>query len=164
MAAAFLTIKPSSSSSSASLIVAHNAKASRPATPKLRVSLCYFPLLRRHRSIQLRYPEEHRALAAVEGEAAVAEKDGINDYSYDYDQLTRNDDVPATQLTNPSNARPCELYVCNLPRSSDIPQLVDMFKSFGNVLSVEVPLFPFLFFFFSFIWSYIVFLLEYFDE
>ncbi|XP_073011427.1 28 kDa ribonucleoprotein, chloroplastic-like [Typha latifolia] len=34
--------------------------------------------------------------------------------------------------------RPCELYVCNLPRSCDIPQLLDLFKSFGMVISVEV--------------------------
>ncbi|WCJ22510.1 RNA-binding (RRM/RBD/RNP motifs) family protein [Euphorbia peplus] len=34
--------------------------------------------------------------------------------------------------------RPCELYVCNLPRSCDIPELVEMFKPFGTVLSVEV--------------------------
>lgn len=35
-------------------------------------------------------------------------------------------------------AKPCELYVCNLPRSSDIADLVEMFKPFGSVLSVEV--------------------------
>ncbi|CAI0424975.1 unnamed protein product [Linum tenue] len=34
--------------------------------------------------------------------------------------------------------RPCELYVCNLPRSCDIPQLVEIFKSYGTVVSVEV--------------------------
>ncbi|KAJ4914567.1 RNA-binding (RRM/RBD/RNP motifs) family protein [Raphanus sativus] len=34
--------------------------------------------------------------------------------------------------------RPCELYVCNIPRSYDITQLLDMFQSFGTVISVEV--------------------------
>ncbi|KAL0700493.1 hypothetical protein Bca4012_056615 [Brassica carinata] len=34
--------------------------------------------------------------------------------------------------------RPCELYVCNIPRSHDIPQLLDMFQPFGTVISVEV--------------------------
>lgn len=34
--------------------------------------------------------------------------------------------------------RPCEIYVCNLPRSCDLPELVEMFKPFGTVLSVEV--------------------------
>ncbi|KAJ6940627.1 hypothetical protein NC651_006687 [Populus alba x Populus x berolinensis] len=33
--------------------------------------------------------------------------------------------------------KPCELYVCNLSRCSDIADLVEMFKSFGSVLSVE---------------------------
>ncbi|CAL1379557.1 unnamed protein product [Linum trigynum] len=34
--------------------------------------------------------------------------------------------------------RPCELYVCNLPRRCDIPQLVEIFKPYGTVVSVEV--------------------------
>ncbi|CAN8310940.1 unnamed protein product [Cochlearia groenlandica] len=34
--------------------------------------------------------------------------------------------------------RPCELYVCNIPRSHDIAQLLDMFQPFGTVISVEV--------------------------
>lgn len=37
-----------------------------------------------------------------------------------------------------TRARPCELYVCNLPRSCDIPQLLDLFKPYGTVISVEV--------------------------
>lgn len=35
-------------------------------------------------------------------------------------------------------ARPCELYVCNLPRNCDIAELVEMFKPFGTVLAAEV--------------------------
>ncbi|KAL1220692.1 RNA-binding protein CP31B [Cardamine amara subsp. amara] len=34
--------------------------------------------------------------------------------------------------------RPCELYVCNIPKSYDIAQLLEMFQPFGTVLSVEV--------------------------
>ncbi|XP_010556629.1 PREDICTED: 31 kDa ribonucleoprotein, chloroplastic-like [Tarenaya hassleriana] len=34
--------------------------------------------------------------------------------------------------------RPCELYVCNLPRSYDIPQLLEMFQPYGTVISIEV--------------------------
>lgn len=34
--------------------------------------------------------------------------------------------------------RPCELYVCNLPRSFDIAQLLELFKPYGTVQSVEV--------------------------
>lgn len=33
---------------------------------------------------------------------------------------------------------PCELYVCNIPRSYDIAQLLDMFQPIGTVISVEV--------------------------
>ena len=43
-------------------------------------------------------------------------------------------------------ARPCELYVCNLPRSCDIAELVEMFKPYGTVLAAEVDtIFCFLF-------------------
>ncbi|WOK92925.1 29 kDa ribonucleoprotein A, chloroplastic isoform X1 [Canna indica] len=34
--------------------------------------------------------------------------------------------------------RPCELYVCNLPRSCGISQLLDLFQPYGSVFSVEV--------------------------
>ncbi|ONK67902.1 uncharacterized protein A4U43_C05F4980 [Asparagus officinalis] len=34
-------------------------------------------------------------------------------------------------------AKPCELYVCNLPRSCDISELLDLFKPYGSVHSVE---------------------------
>ncbi|CAN1855582.1 28 kDa ribonucleoprotein, chloroplastic [Linum perenne] len=33
--------------------------------------------------------------------------------------------------------RPCEVYVCNLPRSWDIPQLVELFQGFGTVVAVR---------------------------
>ncbi|XP_020591696.1 31 kDa ribonucleoprotein, chloroplastic-like [Phalaenopsis equestris] len=35
-------------------------------------------------------------------------------------------------------ARPCELYVCNLPRIYEISNLLELFKHYGTVLSVEV--------------------------
>ncbi|KAJ4954466.1 hypothetical protein NE237_011249 [Protea cynaroides] len=34
--------------------------------------------------------------------------------------------------------RPCQLYVCNLPRNCDIADLLDMFKPYGTVQLVEV--------------------------
>lgn len=34
--------------------------------------------------------------------------------------------------------RPCELYICNLPRSYDISHLLELFKPYGNVHSVEI--------------------------
>ncbi|PKA58302.1 33 kDa ribonucleoprotein, chloroplastic [Apostasia shenzhenica] len=37
-----------------------------------------------------------------------------------------------------SRARPCELYVCNLPRDYGISQLLELFKPHGTVHSVEV--------------------------
>lgn len=37
-----------------------------------------------------------------------------------------------------TSSRPCELYVCNLPRSCDIAELLDIFNPFGTVLAVEI--------------------------
>ncbi|XP_034709871.1 29 kDa ribonucleoprotein A, chloroplastic isoform X2 [Vitis riparia] len=37
-----------------------------------------------------------------------------------------------------SSVRPCELYVCNLPRSCGISELLSMFKPHGTVQSIEV--------------------------
>lgn len=34
--------------------------------------------------------------------------------------------------------RPCELYICNLPRNYDISHLLELFKTYGTVHSVEV--------------------------
>jgi hypothetical protein len=39
-----------------------------------------------------------------------------------------------------TQTRPCELYVCNLPTSCGIAELLEMLKPFGTVLSVEVRL------------------------
>lgn len=37
-----------------------------------------------------------------------------------------------------ARAGACELYACNLPRSCDISQLLDLFKPYGTLLSVEI--------------------------
>ncbi|XP_022959557.1 28 kDa ribonucleoprotein, chloroplastic [Cucurbita moschata] len=58
--------------------------------------------------------------------AEVIEEDGVKS----------EDSVSNQEVKN--LARPCELYVCNLPRSCDIAELVEMFKPFGTVLAAEV--------------------------
>ncbi|KAF3439785.1 hypothetical protein FNV43_RR18063 [Rhamnella rubrinervis] len=136
MAATCLSLRPLSSSS---FIATHNTRASPSMSkPHVHVSL-YSPLLRR--SIQLRYSPNRTAristaMAVVDGEAVVADKERMDDYHYDHDYLSRHDDNRPAQWKNQST--PCELYVCNLPRSCDIPDLMDMFKPFGTVISVEI--------------------------
>jgi len=44
----------------------------------------------------------------------------------------------------------CEVYVCNLPRSCDAAYLLDMFRPYGTILSVEVTLLASLRFFLQF--------------
>ncbi|KAK4268939.1 hypothetical protein QN277_022163 [Acacia crassicarpa] len=73
-----------------------------------------------------------RVLAVVDEETALAE-DITGEKSVD----AENDDV--FHEREPSKVgRPCELYVCNLPRSCDSTQLYDLFKPYGFVLSAEV--------------------------
>ncbi|EFH65645.1 predicted protein [Arabidopsis lyrata subsp. lyrata] len=49
-----------------------------------------------------------------------------------------NGDSVVSEAEPVKKPRPCELYVCNIPRSYDIAQLLDMFQPFGTVISVEV--------------------------
>ena len=83
-------------------------------------------------------------MAIVDGEAVLAEEEGLDDdYNHSSEYYTRNDDVSTREWKNKSG--PCELYVCNLPRSCDIPDLMEMFKPFGTIFSVEVKIFFFFF-------------------
>ncbi|XP_049936852.1 60S ribosomal protein L18a-1-like [Nymphaea colorata] len=38
----------------------------------------------------------------------------------------------------PRESRPFKLYVCNLPESTDVAELSELFKPYGSVLSVEI--------------------------
>ncbi|KAE7999285.1 hypothetical protein FH972_003733 [Carpinus fangiana] len=64
-----------------------------------------------------------------EAEAVVAKGSNGN---VDYE----NDDVLEQEWKK--QTRPCELYVCNLPTSCGIVELLEMLKPFGTVLSVEI--------------------------
>jgi hypothetical protein len=66
-----------------------------------------------------------------EAEAVVAKGSNGN---VDYE----NDDVLEQEWKK--QTKPCELYVCNLPTSCGIVELLEMLKPFGTVLSVEVRL------------------------
>ncbi|XP_042480696.1 28 kDa ribonucleoprotein, chloroplastic [Macadamia integrifolia] len=68
-----------------------------------------------------------RVLAVVDEEAMAAATPVMEEDSRD------------SSSTDPKvRVRPCQLYVCNLPKSCDIPDLLDMFKPYGTVQSVEV--------------------------
>lgn len=65
------------------------------------------------------------------------EEEDLGDNGYSYEFYDGGDDVVSDPETK-RLPRPCELYVCNLPRSYDIPELAQMFKPFGTVFSIEV--------------------------
>eukprot|EP00268_Persea_americana_P046556 TRINITY_DN48020_c0_g1_i1.p1 TRINITY_DN48020_c0_g1~~TRINITY_DN48020_c0_g1_i1.p1 ORF type:complete len:276 (+),score=48.71 TRINITY_DN48020_c0_g1_i1:117-944(+) len=59
--------------------------------------------------------------------------------------LLREDPASTAEFSEKENgddpslrAVPCELYVCNIPRSSDISELFVIFQRFGTVRSVEI--------------------------
>lgn len=113
-----------------------------PPTPTKRFDFTSLPTL-----INFQYPKlsscwsrSHLAgfrsvFAVVDEEAVVVVEDEI----HGKDNVGGNEVDENISGEEPKNrARPCELYVCNLPRSFDIPELVEMFKPFGTVISVEV--------------------------
>lgn len=65
------------------------------------------------------------------------EEEDLGDNGYSYEFYDGGDDVVSDPETK-RLPRPCELYVCNLPRSYDIPELAQMFKPFGTVFSIEI--------------------------
>ncbi|KAJ6955655.1 hypothetical protein NC652_006923 [Populus alba x Populus x berolinensis] len=100
----------------------HYLRQSNFSTPKL--CCCLF----RSNSLHLTSRKGLTVLAVEDKEPEIAEE--INNVSQE------NGDFESEKQT-----KPCELYLCNLPRCSDIADLVEMFKSFGSVLSVEVCIF-----------------------
>lgn len=87
--------------------------------------------------------EQVVGLVAEEEEEEQVGEDGYEE-QYEYER-PHNDDVSGEGLEMEKQNRrpkPCELYVCNLPRSSDIPDLMEMFKPHGTVFSVEISRSP----------------------
>ncbi|KAM5555787.1 28 kDa ribonucleoprotein, chloroplastic [Rosa sericea] len=93
------------------------------------------------------------ALAVVEHEQAVSlvaeeEEQGVDDNGYEeqHEHERHSADVSGEEGLEMEKQnrqpRPCELYVCNLPRSSDIEDLMEMFKPHGTVFSVEISRSP----------------------
>ncbi|THU55395.1 hypothetical protein C4D60_Mb11t06100 [Musa balbisiana] len=99
------------------------------ASVPLSVSDCHHPL-----SPLTPLPSFHRAkkALAVDGAEENAAVTTVVDEKLD----DGADDGVPEEVKAPVR-RPCELYVCNLPRSCDIPQLLDLFKPYGTVHSVE---------------------------
>ncbi|KAL9435346.1 hypothetical protein AB3S75_021594 [Citrus x aurantiifolia] len=115
-------------------------KITPPATPK-RFGFTSLPILinfqypKRSSCWSRSHPAGFRSVLAVVDEEALVVEDEINGK----DNVGGNEVDDDSSVEEPRNrARPCELYVCNLPRSFDISELLEMFKPFGTVLSVEV--------------------------
>lgn len=72
--------------------------------------------------------------------AAVVEKEKdtcLGDLDYAEDEKAIFGSIGAAEEPK-RRARPCELYVCNLPRSYGISHMIHLFKPYGTVLAVEV--------------------------
>ncbi|KAM7276532.1 hypothetical protein ACFE04_018398 [Oxalis oulophora] len=107
--------------------------------PKRTVSFhnnynCFFPTLTSCR-VRVLLPS---AVLNDESIMVSEEMEGSNNYD-DYRQIDyedQNDDVLGGQMVK--QPKPCEVYVCNLSRSVEIPDLLEMFRPFGTILSVEI--------------------------
>lgn len=118
-------------------------KVTPPTTPK-RFDFTSLPTLTNFQYPKLSscwsrpHPAGFRSVFAVVDEEAVVVEDEIHGKdNVGGDEV--DDDISVEEPKN--RARPCELYVCNLPRSFDITELLEMFKPFGTVISAEVSLF-----------------------
>ncbi|XXG77546.1 hypothetical protein AAC387_Pa08g1681 [Persea americana] len=69
-----------------------------------------------------------KTLAVVEEEAAI---------SAEHIEAQSNEEGNGGPTQKPK-VTPCELYICNIPRSCDISELFEVFKPYGTVQSVEV--------------------------
>ncbi|KAM6583768.1 hypothetical protein CsatB_010770 [Cannabis sativa] len=111
-----------------------NTKAAALLPAKRVVSWLSPPLFR---PCQLPHPKMP-IFAVVDGEAVAVEvpveEEGLDDNS-DEDH-NQNDGVSTRQWNN--RLLPCKLYVCNIPRSYDIPDLMNLFKPFGTIFSIEI--------------------------
>ncbi|KAK3194519.1 hypothetical protein Dsin_025829 [Dipteronia sinensis] len=131
-------------SSSSSLFPNDKTKITAPTLPKRFVSFSSSLLNFRYpklSSLSLRLslsnPARPCTVLAVVDEEAVVVGDEINGEDVAEEKENIKDDVVLAEETK-KKAKPCELYVCNLPRSWDISELLETFKPFGTVISVEV--------------------------
>ncbi|OAY63205.1 33 kDa ribonucleoprotein, chloroplastic [Ananas comosus] len=79
---------------------------------------------------------EEKVLTLAEEEEEDEEEEEEEDD--DDDEEKAEEDGAAAAGKFRLQVRPCELYACNLPRSTDISQLLDLFNRYGTVISVEV--------------------------
>lgn len=70
----------------------------------------------------------------------------------------RNDDVLEDEEEREKRlGKACEVYVCNLPRSCDAAYLLDMFRPYGTILSIEVTFFSNFNFFCVYIFVFLIY-------
>ncbi|RZR89537.1 hypothetical protein BHM03_00017285 [Ensete ventricosum] len=136
-----------SSSSSSLRLPSFHLLASVPVS----VSHCHHPLSplaplpsfhRAKKALAVDGAEENAAVTTVVDEKL---EDGADDAVDEKLEDGADDGVP--EEVNAPVRRPCELYVCNLPRSCDISKLLDLFKPYGTVHSVEVLALNFVYWF-----------------
>lgn len=135
MAASCFATPLSSSSSRSSSNAIPKCKTLIPSFSHLKASTTSFHLsfLSRHcvaQRLQIKVSSSSE-LSVLEEEKVVEEEEEVE---VDGETGEETEAEPVVM----KKPRPCELYVCNIPRSYDIAQLLEMFQPFGTVISVEV--------------------------
>ncbi|CAN6876516.1 unnamed protein product [Brassica oleracea var. botrytis] len=133
MMAASCFATPLSSSSRSSSNAIPKCKAIIPSCSYLKASTTSFHLssLSRHcvaQRLQIK-------VSSYSSELSVLDEEKQEEVEGDGETGEETEAEPVVVMKKP---RPCELYVCNIPRSYDIAQLLEMFQPFGTVISVEV--------------------------
>lgn len=121
-----------SSSSSSSYSYLESLKPQFPSSTSFHLSSLSRPFVAQPLQIKVSSSE-----VSVLDEEEVKEEGGVKTGEGETDGDTVVSEAEPVAMKKP---RPCELYVCNIPRSYDIAQLLEMFQPFGTVISVEVIL------------------------
>lgn len=106
------------------------ASPSSPGHCCVSVSTSPFPLFSVVLGSRDRKGSRIHSVAEVDAAAASAEQDVGEEATEGVDEKKATG--------GKARLRPYELYVCNLPRSTDISDLLDVFSPYGTVQSVEV--------------------------
>jgi len=125
----FHTFLTPSSSSSSSYVLPFNLYK-----PQVKRFVLHFGLPRRSRT-SLEPSSSSSFSPQRKTREVVGER--INGEEYVY---PKKGDGFVDEEDNERLGKSCEVYVCNLPRSCDAAYLLDLFRPYGTILSVEVTL------------------------
>ncbi|CAN7138602.1 unnamed protein product [Brassica rapa subsp. narinosa] len=138
MAASCFATPLSSSSSRSSSNAIPKCKTLIPSFSHLKASTTSFHLSSLSRHCVAQRLQQIKVSSSSSSELSVLEEEKVVEEEEEVEVDGETGEETEAEPVVMKKPRPCELYVCNIPRSYDIAQLLEMFQPFGTVISVEV--------------------------